>query len=349
MYLGVLFGKTHKLPAEIVLHSGLKYDTAATNRQHVIVTWAVFCITGWATVMAFYIIWFRIWQMRKSDAAKKAAALLSMNNDINTSSDSSVAESKDEPSFLEDTTGENHQGYMPSMEYYTTASSGSRTPAPSYRELMLDMSPKTKASTTTLGSVYGRPSIGRSRSSTLASLAFNNNSLPYLPYTPMLEMPNQFMFAPNRMPSPVPTAVVPTSPPIGQDHDLEIQVDGAASSSNTIASIDSENSLRIRRLRLAKSSSNLCLPSNASSNASQDELSELRPVSPLGLGIGDTTAKPRSRSRSNTRPISSLPLEMGITNYGQFHTLRRCASDDEIREIRDYGDEMDAKRNSSAV
>ena len=248
--------------------------------------------------------------MRKEQEATAAAAASQAND---SSFESSVREDKLLSNFLDTSEGDLAKAYTPSMEYYTTASSGSRTPAPSYREFMPDLAPKMKTSSSSLGPAYGRAPLGRSRSGTIASLAFSNNSLPYLPYTPMLELPGNFALIPERMPSPVPVAVVPSSPPMGADSDLESHADKmSAPSSLELSSSAEQGAVRTRRIRLARSTSNLCLPT-FSLSGSKDELSELRSTSPLG--IYDIAARPRSRSKSSTTSIASLPMELEQTHY----------------------------------
>lgn len=325
VYLGVLFGESHRLPAEQTSAGDIHGNSVAdSNRKHTIVTWSVLCITGWATFMAFYIIWFRIWQVRKqTEAAKLDQEMLSSGVEGSVVAVDPAAASTSSGSILDDKETPGRYGYADShIEYFTTASSGNRTPAPSYREQMTEMFPRTKASNSTLSSAnpFARPTNPRSRSSTLVSLAFSNNSLPYLPYTPMVELPNQLpASAETRMPTRVPTAVVPSSPRIeedldfsgsdleSQDHHHYPQPSGSYTSYTDAnqagnASGSSDVSVRLRRVRLARSNSNLLLRSSQST----DNLVEgvTRPSSPLADA---NQGRPRSRSRSSTLAISTLP------------------------------------------
>lgn len=171
-----------------------------------------------------------------------------------------------------------------------------------------------------------RPGMGaRTRSGTLVSLALNNNSLPYLPYTPMSAVPSQLPpTVRTEAPSGVPTAVIPDT----QDDASSVNDERpytppnqsprsprfGQTPSGSVATDRDANS-RIKKLRLSGSNSNLSLPTTQtrplSANASSTtELIELSPQSVKSsrfkTALGQDK-RPRSRSRSGTLVIGNLP------------------------------------------
>lgn len=299
VYLGVLFGESHKLPAE----DGLVEEDKGSARRHTIVSWTVLCLTGWLTVVALYVIWFRIWQIRRLESEGTI----------------STTESKDE--LLVSETPDDMRYTLPYMH------------CPSSETMKRDRSSShasTSTATPTIHS-YGRPNMTRTRSSTLSTLAFSNNSLPYLPYTPMLELHPNFPVPPRNLPSPVPNAVVSFPSALPEEYnehtsnkqkDPESHSDGTGSISASQISprgspANSEISIRARRIRLARSSSNMLLPSSNMNVVSEDSNNRngIDHFPPASRGIDKITVmdraaspagRPRATSRASTSTISTV-------------------------------------------
>lgn len=330
VYLGVLFGKSKDLPlnsSESVLRAG--HESARTRT---IVSWAVLLITGWMvspcragpfkslsqhglqhtdpcprphrqTVMAVYIIWYYIWLMRKEEAAKQAQAI---HTATISSSGASILEDDKHPgdAFVREGVSTPSSQYS-SLPFYFASVDGHEADNPSSASLpSYEQGGKKGASAVTTRS---RSGTGRSRSGTLASLAFSNNSLPYLPYTPMVELPSNIQMAPSRLPSPMPAAMMASSPPDGAQAAEEIEMLPATES-------DGSSTARLRRIRLARSNSDLSLSVVEARGEDYDSLGQLGP-SKANLSVTSTTtvtasARPRSRQRSSTLSISTLPPDL---------------------------------------
>ncbi|KAK9897664.1 hypothetical protein P389DRAFT_210095 [Cystobasidium minutum MCA 4210] len=321
VYLGVLFGQSNKL-AEEGKSSEEFDDAAASNATHKVVSWTVLCVTGFLTVVAMYIIWFRMWQEEK-----RAAALA-----LESAPSSTNSESKEELRELEN-------GMQYTLPYLDAAN---RERAPS----------NASTSGSSLPTIHkaGRPQVGRSRSSTLTSFAFSNNSLPYLPYTPMLDVPSSNLPIQGRnLPSPVPSAVVsfPSNAAEEESRDyLEddrstISSGGASrpyapisgSTSQASTAPNSELSVRARRIRLQRSSSNLLLrppsgeislaPNSGNGDAApriygSDETTF--PPSPPPVirqmeRAASSTGRQRARSRTNSNLGPSRDLSVDASSY----------------------------------
>lgn len=307
VYLGVLFGQSKDTP------NGQPETAAAaaSKRKHTIVTWLVLCITGWLTFMVLYVIWFRIWLYRKQQEAKieegTAAAGIPVSEQMlcMDSVTTSMSGNESKPSLLLNS--------QPSLEYFTTQTSGNRTPAPSYRELMPDMGARTKSSNSSLGQIYKQGQMQRSRSSTMASLAFSNNSLPYLPYTPMLDVPTQSaaIAGETKMPAPVPSVAMPAPVRSDKDSDIDIELHSQTSASPKsfhsayFTSNGEETEMRTRRSGLVRSSSDFILPTSETVNG----------VS----GAEHAAAYSRARPPSHGRAISPLPASPSIAHSAQMN------------------------------
>lgn len=287
------------------------------------------CDDGVQTFVAAYVIWFRMWQVWKEKDAAEAAQTKAEADEAER-----LARLDDKSGML----GIETQDTIESTYAYTLPafpgleSEYSRSP-PGYTSNM----PSNGSIRSGKGSIItnggGRPGIGpRTRSGTLVGLAFSNNSLPYLPYTPMLDLPNRLPpSAREHMPSAVPSAVVtdpdedrnsiheerPYTPPSQSPVSPKF---GQPPSPGGIMG-DRDPSGRLRKVRLAKSGSNSnFLPqinTSSSSGKSSEELIELSPRNSVGHpGKGESQQysdiksgknRTRSRSRSSTLAISSLP------------------------------------------
>lgn len=314
VYLGVLFGQSHKLAEEGKARSGFD-DEAASNATHKVVSWTVLCVTGFLTVVAMYIIWFRMWQEEK-----KAAALA-----LTSTPSSLVSESKEELTELEN-------GLQYTLPYLHTATSDAQNRRGS----------SSHASTSgTLPAIHtaGRPQKGRSRSSTLTSFALSNNSLPYLPYTPMLDVQaSNFPTQNHREPSPMPSAALPFPSDLSSEDGRDlldddrstvssgvdqpyVHIHGSTSQDPTAAS--SEISVRARRIRLHRSTSNLLIRPASGETISPDkqltgDLSapmvypseETFPPSPTVRAM-ERAASPGPSGRQQQRTRSRAPSNLG--------------------------------------
>lgn len=315
VYLGVLFGQSHKLAEEGKARSGFN-DEAASNATHKVVSWTVLCVTGFLTVVAMYIIWFRMWQEEK-----KAAAIA-----LTSTPSSLVSESKEELAELEN-------GLQYTLPYLHTASSDAQNRERSSSHASTSGTPPTIHTA-------GRPQKGRSRSSTLTSFALSNNSLPYLPYTPMLDVQaSNFPAQSHREPSPIPSAVLPLPSDLSSEDSRDlledddrstvssgaeqpyVQIHGSTSQASTAAS--SEITVRARRIRLHRSTSNLLIRTASGETVSPDrqltgDLSapmvysseETFPPSPT-IRAMERAASPGSSGRQQQRTRRRAPSSLG--------------------------------------
>jgi hypothetical protein len=300
VYLGVLFGESHKLPAEDSAE-GTYSDGSSSDTTHKIVSWTVLCVTGFLTVVAMYVIWFRMWQEEKRIKGE------------NQESGNMSSESKEE--LILD---EGSMRYtLPYMYDPASAESIKRGRAPSYAS--------TSTTAPTIHAQSGRPKMGRSRSSTLGSLAFSNNSLPYLPYTPMLDVhTGNFPIPARNLPSPVPSTVVTFPSATLQEEEDDIQVYGQDSyiemrtvsprsdasssymqlSSRASTPANSDLSVRARHLRLARSSSNMLLPSSAMHTSTSSTYSPTPSMMNEEIALMPRAASPVGRPRAGSRASS---------------------------------------------
>lgn len=312
VYLGVLFGESHKLAKEGQAEQA--YDEEQTsNTNHKIVSWTVLCVTGFLSVVAMYVIWFRMWQEEKRVAALSVSA-----------DESGINESKENLDEVE------MQYTLPYLQFPSTERMN-RERSSSYAS--------TSASPPTFHTA-GRPKMGRSRSSTLTSFAFSNNSLPYLPYTPMLDVQSSNFPMQNRnLPSPIPSAIVSLPSAVQEDDRDPFDEDRstissgsdrpyfASGTSQASTPAQSEVSVRARRIRLQRSTSNLLLrdvssdtkidmtggtqiqPNPASASPGPQRME--RAASPVGR------QRARSRASSYLGPSASSYLGPSQSNVGE--------------------------------
>lgn len=309
VYLGVLFGDSHKLDNEGKSDSQLR-EEAASNKTHKIVSWTVLCITGFLSVVAMYIIWFRMWQEEKRIAALAPS----------TTSSSIRSESKEELNEME-------TGRQYTLPYIHCPSSDNMNRDRSTSHASTSTSPPT------IHTAPGRPRLGRSRSSTLTSLMASNNSLPYLPYTPMLDVNTSSFPLQNRnSPSPVPSAMVAMPSPMHEEQD-PFMTEGSSASlrsqnsyghlngSSTASSLaNSDINMRPKHVRLARSTSNAVLkPAGVQpmlSHIANLDAGSQRPRSRTSsnLGPGRDVREDESISRETSHPLSQDHDIVGMEN-----------------------------------
>jgi hypothetical protein len=326
VYLGVLFGDTHKLDNQGKSESQIR-EEAESNTRHKVVSWTVLCITGFLSVVAMYIIWFRMWQEGKRIAALALAP----------STTSSIqSESKEELGQLEN----GGQYTLPYMDF------------PSSDALNRDRSSShasTSTSPPTIHSVSGRPKHGRSRSSTHTSLMASNNSLPYLPYTPMLDVDTPGFQAQNRnSPSPVPSAMVGLPPavlegesdPFMGDYEMPSSRSqspyGPSQSTNSASmSASSDINMRPKHVRLARSTSNVVLTAASGASLASDPLLESGTSSEEDSRTVQRVSSQSGRHQARSRVPSNLGPGRGdaseeVVNMSRSKERRPCEERDSI-------------------
>lgn len=300
VYLGVLFGDSHKLDNEGKSESQLR-EEAASNRTHKIVSWTVLCITGFLSVVAMYIIWFRMWQEEKRIAALAPS----------TTTSSIRSESKEELNELEN-------GLPYTLPYLQCPSSDNMNRERSTSHASTSTSPPT------IHTAAGRPRLGRSRSSTFTSLMASNTSLPYLPYTPMLDVSTSGFQLQNRnSPSPVPSAMIAMPSPMHEEQDPFMTERSSASlrseasysqltGASTASSLASSDvNMRPKHVRLARSTSNAILrpasglPMDNMVSTSEDGLQRPRSRGPSSnSGLGRDISDDPSLSKRSSHPLA---------------------------------------------
>jgi len=293
VYLGVLFGESRHTPGE----SGAADAVAQTaSRKHTVITWTVLILTGWLTFVAFYIIWYYIWLANKAEAAKAAEAAQT----ATLSSSASALDDKDPADVLvhDSAAGPSAPSiHYASLPFHSTPGEGKAAGSYSNSFTSQASSEDLRGANVPLAGGRSRSGTGRSHSGTVASSAFSNDSTPYLPYTPIPD-PSNVRLAPGRLPSPVPSR----SSADGEEIEM---LPPSHSDSN-------DSHPRFRKVRLARSNSDLAVPSVhvSTSDESLENFGNLAP-SPMAT-VSGSGSRSRSQQRSSTLSISALPTDASM-------------------------------------